>query len=162
MTTDENYMKLALEEAKKAERIGEVPIGAIVVKDGEVIARAHNLRETVQQPTAHAENIAIEKAAEALGSWRLEDCTLYVTLEPCVMCSGAIVMSRIPRVVYGASDPKGGCSGSLMDLLQEPRFNHRAEVVSGVMEDECSQLLKDFFKQLRDKKKLMKKSTETE
>lgn len=162
MTTDENYMKLALEEAKKAERIGEVPIGAIVVKDGEVIARAHNLRETVQQPTAHAEHIAIEKAAEALGSWRLEDCTLYVTLEPCVMCSGAIVMSRIPRVVYGASDPKGGCSGSLMDLLQEPRFNHRAEVVSGVMEDECSQLLKDFFKQLRDKKKLMKKSTETE
>ena len=107
MATDENYMKLALEEAKKAERIGEVPIGAIVVKEGEVIARAHNLRETVQQPTAHAEHIAIEKAAEAVGSWRLEDCTLYVTLEPCVMCSGAIVMSRIPRVVYGTFKPVG-------------------------------------------------------
>lgn len=162
MTTDENYMKFALEEAAKAERIGEVPIGAVIVKDGEVIARAHNLRETAQQPTAHAEHIAIERAAEAVGSWRLEDCTLYVTLEPCVMCSGAIVMSRIPRVVYGAADPKGGCSGSLMDLLQEPRFNHRAEVVSGVLEEECSQLLKHFFKQLRDKKKLMKKSTENE
>ncbi|WP_408641636.1 tRNA adenosine(34) deaminase TadA [Staphylococcus carnosus] len=151
-------MKLALEEAKKAERIGEVPIGAIVVKEGEVIARAHNLRETVQQPTAHAEHIAIEKAAEAVGSWRLEDCTLYVTLEPCVMCSGAIVMSRIPRVVYGASDPKGGCSGSLMDLLQEPRFNHRAEVVSGVLENECGAILKSFFKQLREKKKAAKNS----
>ncbi|GEP85014.1 putative deaminase [Staphylococcus piscifermentans] len=162
MTTDENYMKFALEEAAKAERIGEVPIGAVIVKNGEVIARAHNLRETAQQPTAHAEHIAIERAAEAVGSWRLEDCTLYVTLEPCVMCSGAIVMSRIPRVVYGAADPKGGCSGSLMDLLQEPRFNHRAEVVSGVLEAECSQLLKNFFKQLRDKKKLMKKSTENE
>lgn len=162
MTTDENYMKFALEEAAKAERIGEVPIGAVIVKNGEVIARAHNLRETAQQPTAHAEHIAIERAAEAVGSWRLEDCTLYVTLEPCVMCSGAIVMSRIPRVVYGAADPKGGCSGSLMDLLQEPRFNHRAEVVSGVLEEECSQLLKNFFKQLRDKKKLMKKSTENE
>lgn len=158
MATDENYMKLALEEAKKAERIGEVPIGAIVVKEGEVIARAHNLRETVQQPTAHAEHIAIEKAAEAVGSWRLEDCTLYVTLEPCVMCSGAIVMSRIPRVVYGASDPKGGCSGSLMDLLQEPRFNHRAEVVSGVLENECEAILKSFFKQLREKKKAAKNS----
>lgn len=156
MATDENYMKLALEEAKKAERIGEVPIGAVVVKDGEVIARAHNLRETVQQPTAHAEHIAIEKAAEVVGSWRLEDCTLYVTLEPCVMCSGAIVMSRIPRVVYGASDPKGGCSGSLMDLLQEPRFNHRAEVVSGVLEDECGAVLKSFFKQIREKKKAAK------
>lgn len=162
MTTDENYMKFALEEAAKAERIGEVPIGAVIVKNGEVIARAHNLRETAQQPTAHAEHIAIERAAEAVGSWRLEDYTLYVTLEPCVMCSGAIVMSRIPRVVYGAADPKGGCSGSLMDLLQEPRFNHRAEVVSGVLEEECSQLLKHFFKQLRDKKKLMKKSTENE
>ncbi|MEL0539247.1 tRNA adenosine(34) deaminase TadA [Staphylococcus debuckii] len=162
MTTDENYMKFALEEAAKAERIGEVPIGAVIVKDGEVIARAHNLRETAQQPTAHAEHIAIERAAEAVGSWRLEDCTLYVTLEPCVMCSGAIVMSRIPRVVYGAADPKGGCSGSLMDLLQEPRFNHRAEVVRGVLEEECSQVLKHFFKQLRDKKKLTKKSTENE
>lgn len=156
MTIDEKYMKIALAEAKKAEAIGEVPIGAVIVKDDQVIARAHNLRETIQQPTAHAEHIAIEKAAEVVGSWRLEDCTLYVTLEPCVMCSGAIVMSRIPRVVYGAKDPKGGCSGSLMDLLQESRFNHRAEVVSGVLEEDCSLILKNFFKQIRDKKKLLK------
>lgn len=158
MTIDEKYMKLALNEAKKAEAIGEVPIGAIIVKDDEIIARAHNLRETIQLPTAHAEHIAIEKAAKAVGSWRLEECTLYVTLEPCVMCSGAIVMSRIPRVVYGASDPKGGCSGSLMDLLQESRFNHRAEVVSGVLEEACGEMLRHFFKQLRDKKKQAKQS----
>ncbi|MHD0398543.1 tRNA adenosine(34) deaminase TadA [Staphylococcus simulans] len=158
MTIDEKYMKLALDEAEKAAAIGEVPIGAIIVKDDEIIARAHNLRETIQLPTAHAEHIAIEKAAEVIGSWRLEDCTLYVTLEPCVMCSGAIVMSRIPRVVYGASDPKGGCSGSLMDLLQESRFNHRAEVVSGVLEDACGEMLRHFFRQLRDKKKQAKLS----
>ncbi|KXA46618.1 MULTISPECIES: tRNA adenosine(34) deaminase TadA [Staphylococcus] len=160
MTIDEKYMKLALDEAKKAEAIGEVPIGALIVKDDKIIARAHNLRETIQLPTAHAEHIAIEKAAEAVGSWRLEDCTLYVTLEPCVMCSGAIVMSRIPRVVYGAADPKGGCSGSLMDLLQESRFNHRAEVVSGVLEEECGDMLRNFFKQLRNKKKQAKQSQE--
>lgn len=162
MTIDEKYMKIALAEAKKAEAIGEVPIGAVIVKDNQVIARAHNLRETIQQPTAHAEHIAIEKAAEVVGSWRLEDCTLYVTLEPCVMCSGAIVMSRIPRVVYGAKDPKGGCSGSLMDLLQESRFNHRAEVVSGVLEEDCSLILKNFFKQIRDKKKLLKQQNDKE
>ena len=117
MRTDNDYMRLAIKEARKAQELGEVPIGAVIVKDNHVIARAHNLRETLQQPTAHAEHIAIERASEVIGSWRLEDCTLYVTLEPCVMCAGAIVMSRIPRVVYGAIDPKGGCTGSLICLL---------------------------------------------
>lgn len=152
MTNDEFYMKCAIEEAKKAGQLGEVPIGAVIVKDNEIIARAHNLREILQQPTAHAEHLAIERAAEVVGSWRLEDCTLYVTLEPCVMCAGTVVMSRIPRVVYGAMDPKGGCSGSLMDLLQQPQFNHRAIVEHGVLEETCGNLLRHFFRDLRDKK----------
>lgn len=158
MSNDEYYMKLAIEEAKKAQKLTEVPIGAIIVKNNEVIARAHNLRETAQLPTAHAEHIAIERASKIVGSWRLEDCTLYVTLEPCVMCAGAIVMSRIPRVVYGATDPKGGCSGSLMNLLEEPRFNHRATVVGGVLEKECGDLLRQFFRDLRTKKPKANKS----
>ncbi|MCG1009585.1 tRNA adenosine(34) deaminase TadA [Salinicoccus sp. ID82-1] len=149
----EAYMKLALAEARKAEAIGEVPIGAVVVHEGKVIASSHNLRETSQNPLTHAEVIAINKASEVLGSWRLENCTLYVTLEPCVMCSGAIVMSRIPHVVYGAKDPKGGTVDSLMRLLDEPRFNHRAIVTSGVLEAECSGMLKSFFKALREKRK---------
>ncbi|WP_145431385.1 tRNA adenosine(34) deaminase TadA [Staphylococcus haemolyticus] len=152
MTNDEYYMKLAIEEAKKAQKLGEVPIGAIIVKNNEVIASAHNLRETAQLPTAHAEHIAIERASKVVGSWRLEECKLYVTLEPCVMCAGAIVMSRIPKVVYGATDPKGGCSGSLMNLLEESRFNHRAEVIKGVLEQECGDLLRNFFRELRLKK----------
>ncbi|MGZ2416630.1 tRNA(adenine34) deaminase [Staphylococcus caledonicus] len=152
MANDEYYMKLAIAEAKKAQRLGEVPIGAIIVKNDEVIARAHNLRETAQQPTAHAEHIAIERAAKEVGSWRLEECTLYVTLEPCVMCAGTIVMSRIPRVVFGAMDPKGGCSGSLMNLVEEPRFNHRATVVSGILEKDCGDLLRQFFRELRARK----------
>ncbi|TJX92965.1 tRNA adenosine(34) deaminase TadA, partial [Staphylococcus haemolyticus] len=140
------------EEAKKAQKLGEVPIGAIIVKNNEVIARSHNLRETAQLPTAHAEHIAIERASKVVGSWRLEECKLYVTLEPCVMCAGAIVMSRIPKVVYGATDPKGGCSGSLMNLLEESQFNHRAEIVKGVLEQECGDLLRNFFRELRLKK----------
>ncbi|MCH4383294.1 tRNA adenosine(34) deaminase TadA [Staphylococcus haemolyticus] len=152
MANDEYYMKLAIEEAKKAQKLGEVPIGAIIVKNNEVIASAHNLRETAQLPTAHAEHIAIERASKVVGSWRLEECKLYVTLEPCVMCAGAIVMSRIPKVVYGATDPKGGCSGSLMNLLEESRFNHRAEVIKGVLEQECGDLLRNFFLELRLKK----------
>ncbi|PNZ30710.1 putative deaminase [Staphylococcus petrasii] len=152
MANDEYYMNLAIEEAKKAQQLGEVPIGAIIVKGDEIIARAHNLRETAQQPTAHAEHIAIERASKVVESWRLEDCALYVTLEPCVMCAGAIVMSRIPKVVFGAMDPKGGCSGSLMNLLEEPRFNHRASVVTGVLENECGDLLRNFFRELRAKK----------
>ena len=152
MVNDEYYMKLAIEEAKKAQKLGEVPIGAIIVKNNEVIASAHNLRETAQLPTAHAEHIAIERASKVVGSWRLEECRLYVTLEPCVMCAGAIVMSRIPKVVYGATDPKGGCSGSLMNLLEESQFNHRAEIVKGVLEQECGDLLRNFFRELRLKK----------
>lgn len=146
-------MAEAIKEAHKAERIGEVPIGAVVVKDNEIISRAHNLRETSQNPVTHAELLAIQEAAKVLGSFRLEGCTLYVTLEPCVMCSGAIIMSRVPKVVYGAPDPKGGTVHSLMHLLDEPRFNHRANVVSGILENECADLLRNFFKDLRQKKK---------
>lgn len=149
----EEFMKAAIEEARKAELLGEVPIGAVVVKGGEIISRGHNLRETSQNPITHAEILAIQAAAEQIGSFRLEDCTLYVTLEPCVMCSGAIVMSRVPTVVYGARDPKGGTVDSLMHLLNEPSFNHRAEVISGVLEEECSTMLKTFFKNLRANKK---------
>jgi|SRR5579875_1655234 len=156
-TQDEMFMIEAIREAKKAEAINEVPIGAIIVRDGQIIARAHNLREREQNSLAHAELLAIEEACKEVGSWRLEDTTIYVTLEPCPMCSGAIVLSRVKRVVYGAGDPKGGCAGTLMNLLQEPRFNHQCEVVSGVLEGECSRILSDFFRKLRDKKKAEKK-----
>lgn len=161
MKVDDNlnhevYMKLAIEEAKKALAIDEVPIGALVVHHGEIIGRGFNTRESEQNPIHHAEMKAIQAASEHLGTWRLEDCTLYVTLEPCVMCSGAIVMSRIPIVVYGAHDEKGGCSGSLMNLLNQREFNHRATVISGICHDECSNLLKDFFRILRQKKLLEK------
>ena len=153
MNNDEYYMRLAIEEEKKAEQIGEVPIGAVIVQDGRVIARAHNLRETEQRAIAHAEILAIDEACQATGSWRLERATLYVTLEPCAMCAGAIVLSRIERVVFGASDPKGGCAGTLMNLLQESRFNHQADVTSGVLASECGSLLSDFFRRLRERKK---------
>ncbi|UXR69824.1 MULTISPECIES: tRNA adenosine(34) deaminase TadA [unclassified Staphylococcus] len=153
MRSHEYYMSLALDEAYQAAKKGEVPIGAVVVKDDRVIARAHNLRETIQLPTAHAEHLAMEQAARELGTWRLEGCTLYVTLEPCVMCSGTIVMSRVDQVVYGADDPKGGCSGSLMNLIEDSRMNHRANIVKGVLAYSCSQQLKAFFKTLRQRKK---------
>ncbi|MBE4907793.1 tRNA adenosine(34) deaminase TadA [Bacillus luteolus] len=153
MYNDDYFMRLAIIEAKKAEMINEVPIGAIIVKDNEVIASAHNLRETEQRSIAHAELLAIDQACKVVGSWRLEEATLYVTLEPCAMCAGAIVLSRVKRVVYGAKDPKGGCAGTLMDLLQEERFNHQSEVVQGVLEEECGLLLSDFFKRLRLQKK---------
>jgi tRNA(adenine34) deaminase len=153
MSNDEYYMKLAIEEAKKAERIGEVPIGAVIVQDGRVIARAYNLRETEQRAIAHAEVLAIDEACRVTGSWRLERAVLYVTLEPCAMCAGAIVLSRIERVVFGASDPKGGCAGTLMNLLQESRFNHQAEVASGVLAEECGALLSGFFRRLREQKR---------
>ncbi|AXM88871.1 tRNA adenosine(34) deaminase TadA [Anoxybacillus ayderensis] len=157
MRNDEYYMHLAIEEAKKAENIGEVPIGAVVVYNDEVIARAHNLRERDQRSIAHAELLAIDEACRKLGTWRLEEATLYVTLEPCAMCAGAIVLSRIKRVVFGASDPKGGCAGTLMNLLQEPRFNHQAEVVSGVLAEQCGGMLSEFFRRLRQQKKGRKK-----
>lgn len=153
MTKDEKFMQIAIEQAKKAEEIGEVPIGALIVYNNEIIATGYNVRETTQTTLSHAELIAIEKANEVIGSWRLEDCTLYVTLEPCPMCAGAIVQSRIKRVVYGASDPKAGCAGTLMNLLQEESFNHQVEVTSGVLEKECSTLLTNFFRTLRMRKK---------
>lgn len=156
MEQDIYFMQLAIEEAKKAEMIEEVPIGAVVVLDGEVISRAYNLRECEQRSIAHAELLAIDEACKKLGTWRLEDATLYVTLEPCPMCSGAIVLSRVKRVVYGASDPKGGCAGTLMNLLTDERFNHQAEVEAGVLEEECGALLTNFFRALRKKRKAEK------
>lgn len=157
--SDEYYMKEAIIEAKKAEALFEVPIGAIIVMDGKIISRAHNLRESRQSAVAHAEVLAIDQACEKTGSWRLENATLYVTLEPCAMCSGAIILSRVNRVVYGAADPKGGCAGTFMNLLQDERFNHQSEVTSGVLESECGQLLTDFFRKLREKRKIVKKQS---
>ncbi|GGA53093.1 tRNA adenosine(34) deaminase TadA [Paenibacillus physcomitrellae] len=149
--SDEYWMRFAIEEAEKAEAIGEVPIGAIVVKNNEIIGRGHNLRETTHDSTAHAEMIAIRQASEKLGAWRLLDCRLYVTLEPCPMCAGAMVQCRLPVVIYGTTDPKAGCAGTLMNLLQESRFNHRTEVIANVLQEECSSLLSNFFRRLRRK-----------
>ncbi|MCM3448591.1 tRNA adenosine(34) deaminase TadA [Bacillus velezensis] len=154
---DEYYMREAIKEAKKAEAKGEVPIGAVLVLHDEIVARAHNLRETEQRSLAHAEMLAIDEACRKLGTWRLEDAVLYVTLEPCPMCAGAVVLSRVDKVVFGAFDPKGGCTGTLMNLLQEERFNHQAEVVSGVLGEECGEMLSAFFRKLRRKKKDMRK-----
>jgi tRNA(adenine34) deaminase len=150
---DYYYMELALKEAEKAAAIGEVPIGAVLVRDDEVIAKAHNLRESEQRAVAHAELLAIDEACKKLGAWRLEGTTLYVTLEPCAMCAGAIVLSRVERVVYGAPDPKGGCAGTLMNLLKEERFNHQCEVEPGIKEEACKAILSGFFKDLRDRKR---------
>ena len=150
---DIEFMQLAIEEAKKALAINEVPIGAIIVKDGMVIASGYNEREKTNQATSHAELLAITRACSILDSWRLQGCTLYVTLEPCPMCAGAIVQSRIDRVVFGAPDPKAGCAGTLMNLLQESRFNHQTDVTAHVCEAECAALLTNFFRQLREKRK---------
>ncbi|MEV4423412.1 tRNA adenosine(34) deaminase TadA [Patulibacter sp. NPDC049589] len=144
--TDEQWMRLAIAEAHEAERHGDVPIGAVVVgHDGTVLGRGRNERERDEDPTAHAEILALRRAAAALGSWRVHDATLYVTLEPCSMCAGAIVLSRIPRVVFGCTDPKAGACGSVLDITAEPRLNHRPEVVGGVLADDCSALLRAFF-----------------
>jgi tRNA(adenine34) deaminase len=142
---DTYYMRLALREAQRATAHEDVPIGAVVAYAGEVLGAAHNERELRGDPTAHAEILALRETARALGTWRLLDCTLYVTLEPCAMCAGAIVLARVPRVVYGATDPKAGAAGSVLDVLAQPRLNHRPEVVSGVLAPECGQLLTDFF-----------------
>lgn len=153
MRDDEYYMKIAIQEAEKAEAEGEVPIGAIIVKGNEIIASGYNQREHSQLASSHAEFIAIERANQYAGSWRLEECTLYVTLEPCPMCAGAILQSRIPRVVYGAKDPKAGCAGTLINLLDDDRFNHKSEVHSGVLEETCGEMLTQFFRNLRSRKK---------
>ena len=145
------YMKEALKEAKKSLITGDVPVGCIIVYDDKIIARGHNKREDKQQSLAHAEIVAINKACKKLGTWRLEDCTMYITLEPCVMCSGAIIQSRIPRVIYGAYDYRFGAHKSLINLF-DVKFNHYVEISGGVLENECSIMIKDFFKELRDKK----------
>jgi tRNA(adenine34) deaminase len=150
-------MQEALVEAGRAEALAEVPIGAVVVQAGKIIGRGHNLRETDQDPTSHAEMIAIRQAAEHLGSWRLLDCTLYVTLEPCVMCMGGIILARIPFLVYGCRDPKVGAVGSIYNLAEDERFNHRVEVREGVLQRECSHQLSEFFRNLRLQKKNLKK-----
>jgi len=142
-------MKEALKEAKKAFALQEVPIGCVIVEDEKIIARGYNRRNTDKNVLAHAELAAIRKADRKTGDWRLEECTLYVTLEPCQMCAGAIVQSRIPRVVIGAKNPKAGCAGSILNLLQRKEFNHQAEIVEGVLEKECAEILQDFFKKLR-------------
>jgi tRNA(adenine34) deaminase len=148
------FMRQAIKEARKALEADEVPIGAVVVMGDRVIAAAYNLRETLQDATAHAELLAIRKACEILGTWRLLGCSLYVTLEPCPMCAGAIILSRVDRVVFGAKDPKGGACGSLINLLADERFNHRPEVVAGVLADECGDILRQFFRDKRINEKL--------
>ncbi|PIC71616.1 tRNA-specific adenosine deaminase [Sporosarcina sp. P26b] len=160
MKDDEYYMRLAIQEAEKAAALAEVPIGAVIVHNEVVIAAAHNLRETTQNAVTHAELSAIQIACESIGSWRLEDTTLYVTLEPCPMCAGAILQSRIPRVVYGARDPKGGCVHTFYHLLNDPRFNHECIVAEGVLGEECGQLLTTFFRSLREKRKAAKKEAQ--
>ncbi|MGP0103524.1 MAG: tRNA adenosine(34) deaminase TadA [Solirubrobacteraceae bacterium] len=142
---DDYFMRMALREAERALEHDDVPIGAVLVRDGELVAAAHNERELRQDPTAHAEIIALREAARLAGSWRLLDTVLYVTLEPCAMCAGAIVLARAPRVVYGASDPKAGACGSVLDVLGEPRLNHRPEVAGGLLASECGEMLSEFF-----------------
>ncbi len=146
-------MKEAMKQAKKADKINEVPIGCVIVYEDRIIARAYNRRNTDKNTLAHAELLAIKKASKVLGDWRLEDCTMYITLEPCQMCAGAIVQARIKRVVVGSMNPKAGCAGSVLNLLQMNQFNHQVELETGVMEEECSRMLKEFFKRLREEKK---------
>ena len=149
MTEDEKYMKEALRQAKKAYALNETPIGCVIVKDGKIIARGYNRRKTDRNTLAHAELQAIRRASKKLGDWRLEGCTMYVTLEPCQMCSGALVQARIDRVVMGCMNPKAGCAGSIINLLRMDAFNHQVEMETGVLGEECSELLKTFFKELR-------------
>ena len=147
------YMKAAIREAKKAYKLEEVPIGCVIVREGKIIARGYNRRNTDKNTLAHAELTAIKKASKKCGDWRLEDCTMYVTLEPCQMCAGAIVQSRLKKVVSAAMNPKAGCAGSVLNLLQMPGFNHQVEIETGTLEKECSELLSAFFRELREKKK---------
>ena len=160
LTEEERYMKEAIRQAHKAWKLGEVPIGCVIVRDGKIIARGYTRRNTDKNTLAHAELQAIRKASRAAGDWRLEDCTIYVTLEPCQMCAGAIVQARIPRLVIGSRNPKAGCAGSVLNLLQVPAFNHQVEITEGVLEEECSLMLTNFFRDLREKKKEARSHTE--
>ena len=158
LTEQERFMKEAIRQAKKARALEEVPIGCVIVCDGKIIARGYNRRNTDKNTLSHAELNAIRKASKKLGDWRLEGCTMYVTLEPCQMCAGALVQSRIDRVVIGSMTPKAGCAGSVLNLLEMDGFNHKVEVEQGVLQEECSSMLSDFFRELREKKKMLKKS----
>ena len=153
LTDDERFMKEALRQAMKARALEEVPIGCVIVHDGNIIARGYNRRNTDKNTTSHAEINAIRKASKKLGDWRLEGCTIYITLEPCQMCAGAVVQARIDRAVIGSMNPKAGCAGSVLNILEMPQFNHQVEVTRGVLQDECSQMLSGFFRQLREKKR---------
>ena len=152
MTADERYMREALRQAKKAYALEEVPIGCVIVREDRIIARGYNRRNTDKKTLSHAELIAIRKASRKTGDWRLEDCTMYITLEPCQMCAGAIVQARMGRVVIGAMNPKAGCAGSVLNLLEMPEFNHQAEVERGILEEACSGILTEFFRNLRGKR----------
>lgn len=160
-TEDERFMKEAIRQARKAEAIGDVPIGCVIVSDGKIIARGYNKRNKNKTVLAHAELLAMSKACKKAGDWRLEECTMYITLEPCQMCAGAIVQARIPRVVIGSMNPKAGCGGSILNLLQMEEFNHQVDVTRGVLEEECSRMISDFFRNLRRKQKEAKRQ-ETE
>ena len=153
---DEKFMREALKQAKKAYRLGEVPIGCVIVRDGEIIARGYNRRNTDKNTLSHAEISAIRRASRVVGDWRLEGCILYVTLEPCQMCAGALVQSRIDKVVIGCMSPKSGCAGSVLNLLQNERFNHQVEIETGILEEECSKILSEFFVHLRERNALEK------
>ena len=157
MDTEVKYMKEAIRQAQKARALEEVPIGCVIVYEDKIIARGYNRRNTDKNTLAHAELSAIRKASKKMGDWRLEGCTMYVTLEPCQMCAGALVQSRISRVVIGSMNPKAGCGGSVLNLLQMKEFNHQVDVDRGVLEQECSEMLSDFFRELREKKKRVKK-----
>ena len=156
LTEEERCMREAVRQAKKAWKLGEVPIGCVIVYEGKIIGRGYNRRTTDGNVLAHAEIIAIRKACRAMGDWRLEGCTMYVTLEPCPMCAGAIVQARIPKVVIGCMNPKAGCAGSILNLLEMKEFNHQAELTTGVLGEECSAMMKQFFKELREKQKKQK------
>lgn len=158
MTDDERYMKEAMRQARKAYALGEVPIGCVIVHDGKIIGRGYNRRNTDKNTLAHAEITAINRASKVIGDWRLEECTLYVTLEPCQMCAGAIVQARIPKVVMACMNPKAGCAGSILNILDMPKFNHQVEMTKGVLEEECSRMLKEFFVELRARNKMEKEA----
>ena len=162
MTDDERYMKEAIKQARKAYALGEVPIGCVIVHEGKIIGRGYNRRNTDKNTLAHAEITAINRASKVIGDWRLEECTLYVTLEPCQMCAGAIVQARIPKVVMACMNPKAGCAGSILNILDMPEFNHQVEATKGVLEEECSRMLKDFFVELRARNKMEKNARKNE
>lgn len=153
LTKEERYMKEAIRQARKAWKLQEVPIGCVIEKDGKIIARGYNRRNTDKNTLAHAELLAIRRASRAVGDWRLEGCTMFVTLEPCQMCAGAIIQARVDRVVIGSMNPKAGCAGSVLNILEMDGFNHKAEVERGILQEECSRMLSEFFRELRERKK---------